>query len=234
MLEVRPGIEPPVVAIRNYLEKGGGRDAVSLADARENARGLRAIVKAGSDPLAKREADAKAAAAAAQLAGARATPFRTAADAYLDAHEAGWRNPKHRWQWRASLDTHAMPHMGDLPVSDVATAHVMAALEPIWQVKPETASRVRGRIEAVLDDATARGWRSGENPARWRGHVANLLPSRDSIAAVEHYAALPWQAVAAFLIDLRGRAGMGARALEFTTSFPATVDSNVMAAGGAG
>jgi integrase len=142
--------------------------------------------------------------------------FRNVAKAYLAAHEAGWRNPKHRAQWRATLDAYAMPHMGDLPVADVMTGHVMAALEPIWTAKPETATRVRGRIEAVLDYAAARGWRTGENPARWRGHVANLLPARGRLARVVHHAALPWEDIAAFLTDLRGRAGMGARALDFT------------------
>jgi len=198
-------------------EKGAvDRETVTLADARERAKALREIVRAGGDPLAQRDADAKAASAAAQQAAVKAMTFRAVANAYLAAHEAGWRNPKHRAQWRATLDTYAMPHMGDLPVSDVMTGHVMAALEAIWTAKPETATRVRGRIEAVLDYAAARGWRSGENPARWRGHVANLLPARGRLARVVHHAALPWEDIAAFLTDLRGRPGMGARALEFT------------------
>lgn len=194
---------------------GGDREAVTLAAAREKARVLREAVRAGGDPLAQREADAKAASAAAQQAAVLAMTFRAVTTAYLAAHESGWRNAKHRAQWAATLDTYVMPHMGDFPVGDVETGHVMAALEPIWTAKPETASRVRGRIEAVLDYATARGWRTGENPARWRGHVANLLPSRAKVARVEHHAALPWQDAGAFLTDLRGREGLGARALEF-------------------
>jgi integrase len=195
---------------------GAAADAVTLADARARARTLMEAVRAGGDPLAQRDADAKAASAAAQHAAVKAMTFRAVANAYLAAHEAVWRNPKHRAQWRATLDTYAMPHFGDMAVSDVMTGHVMAALEPIWNTKAETASRVRGRIEAVLDYATARGWRTGENPARWRGHVANLLPTRAKVARVVHHAALPWKDVAAFLTDLRGRAGMGALALDFT------------------
>jgi integrase len=201
---------------REAPKAAADRETVSLAEARDKARALRDIVRAGGDPLAQRDADAAVARAEAQQAAVKAMTFRAVANAYLAAHEAGWHNPKHRAQWRATLDAYAMPHMGDLPVSDVMTGHVMAALEPIWTAKPETATRVRGRIEAVLDYAAARGWRSGENPARWRGHVANLLPSRGKLARVVHHAALPWEDVAAFLADLRGRPGMGARALEFT------------------
>jgi integrase len=157
----------------------------------------------------------KAAQADAQQTAILAMTFRAVTNAYLAAHEAGWRNPKHRAQWRATLKTYVFPHFGELPVADVNTGHVMAALEPIWREKAETASRLRGRIEAVLDYAAARGWRTGENPARWRGHIANLLPRRSKIARVEHHAALPWQDISAFLIDLRSRDGLGARALEF-------------------
>jgi integrase len=159
---------------RRMREMGLGRAgtdaaAVTLAEARTKAAELHKLVRAGVDPLAQREAVAAAAAAEAQNAVIRGTTFRTVAERYLEAHAAAWRNPKHRMQWRNTLDTYVHPHMGDLPVGEVGTEHVLAALEPIWRTKPETASRVRGRTESVLDYATARGWRSGENPARWRG-----------------------------------------------------------------
>jgi integrase len=192
-----------------------GTGAVSLKDARAKAAELHKLVKAGVDPLARREAEAEAEKAATQAAAARAKTFREVTTLYLAAHEAGWRNTKHRAQWQATLDAYAMPHMGDLPVAEVDTAHVMAALEPIWHAKAETASRVRGRIEAVIDYAKARGWRSGENPARWRGHVANMLPNRSKVQPVEHHAALPWRDIGAFMAELRAEAGLGARALEF-------------------
>ena len=137
------------------------------------------------------------------------------AERYLAAHSDTWRNPKHRAQWRNTLETYAHPHMGNLPVGELGTEHVLAALEPIWRTKPETAARVRGRIESVLDYATARDWRSGENPARWRGHLANLLPARGKVAPVQHHAALPWGEIADFLTALRGQAGISARALEY-------------------
>ena len=200
------------------LGRAGDDDdaAVTLAEARDKAAPLHKLVKEGVDPLDKREADAKAAAAEAQKAAVRAITFRTVAERYLDAHEKTWRNPKHRMQWRNTLDTYAHPHFGDLSVAEVGTEHVLTALEPIWRSKPETATRVRGRVESILDYATAREWRSGENPARWRGHLANLLPARSKVAPVEHHAALPWAEIGAFLPALRAQAGVAARALEFT------------------
>jgi integrase len=194
---------------------GEGDEAVSLAEARDKAAVLFKLVREGVDPLDQREAEAKAAAAEAQKAAIRGTTFRTVAERYLDAHEKTWRNPKHRLQWRNTLDTYAHPHFGDLPVGEVATEHVLAALEPIWRAKPETATRVRGRIESVLDYAAAREWRTGENPARWRGHLANLLPARGKVAPVEHHAALPWHEIGAFLPLLEAQAGVSAKALHF-------------------
>jgi integrase len=194
---------------------GADAAAVTLAEARAKAAGLHRLVRGGMDPLEQRTAEAAAAKAAAQAAAARAITFRAVTRFYLDAHEASWRNPKHRQQWSNTLDTYAMPNFGDLPVAIVGTAHVLAALEPIWRTKPETAARVRGRIETVLDYAATREWRSGENPARWRGHIANLLPARGKVAPVEHHAALPWREIAAFVAALRGQAGMARHALEF-------------------
>jgi len=129
------------------LGRARGGNSVTLAEARAKAAALRRQVKQGLDPLAEREAGAAKAAAAAQAEKTRAISFRAVARYYLDAHEAGWRNAKHRQQWQNTLDTYAMPHMGDLPAAEVETKHVLAALEPIWREKPETASRVRGRIE---------------------------------------------------------------------------------------
>jgi integrase len=197
------------------LGRARGRNAVSLKEARAKAGALHRLVKSGVDPLQAREAEAAAARAAAQSEAARAITFRAVARFYLDAHEAAWRNSKHRQQWENTLTTYAYLHMGDLPVAAVGTAHVLAALQPIWQSKPETAARVRGRIEAILDYAKTREWRDGENPARWRGHLANLLPARAKVARVEHHAALPWKEAGAFMAALRAQGGMGARALEF-------------------
>jgi integrase len=194
---------------------GADNAAVTLAEARDRAAGLTKLVRAGIDPLDQRDAEAALAAAEAQKAAIRAISFRTVTDRYLAAHEKTWRNSKHRAQWRNTLDTYAHPHFGDVPVGDVGTEHVLAALEPIWRVKPETATRVRGRIESVLDYATARDWRCGENPARWRGHLANLLPARGKVAAVEHHAALPWAEIGDFLPVLRSQAGVAAKALQF-------------------
>ena len=194
---------------------GADLAAVPLTEARDKAATLHKLVRAGVDPLAQRDADVVTAAAEAQQAVIKRTTFRTVAERYLESHTKSWRNPKHRAQWRNTLDTYAHPHMGDLPVGSVGTEHVLAALEPIWRVKPETATRVRGRIESVLDYAKSRDWRDGENPARWRGHLANLLPARGKIAPVEHHAALPWAEIGDFLIELRNQAGIAARALEF-------------------
>ncbi|MGH7091909.1 MAG: tyrosine-type recombinase/integrase, partial [Stellaceae bacterium] len=163
----------------------GSSNTWSLAEARERARALRRMVAEGHDPIEEK----RAAKARQRVAAATAMTFRQCAEAYIVAHEAGWRNPKHAAQWPATLGTYAYPGFGDLPVATVDVALVMKAIEPIWTKKPETASRVRGRIESVLDWATARGYRQGENPARWRGHLENLLPARSKIARVEHHAA---------------------------------------------
>lgn len=197
------------------LGRARSKNAVSLADARKAAVPLHRLVRNGVDPLEQRAAEAHTARAAAQAEKARAITFKTVAGYYVDAHEAGWRSGKHADQWRATLKAYAFPHMGDLPVGRVGTAEVLAALEPIWATKPETASRVRGRIEAILDYAKTREWRGGENPARWRGHLDSLLPARSKVKMVEHHAALPWQDIGAFMTALRGQLGVAALALEF-------------------
>ncbi len=194
---------------------GNARGEVKLADARERAAGLYAQVRAGIDPLAQREADAIEAKAVAQHKLIASTTFRAAAERYIAAHEPAWKNPKHRQQWHNSLTSYVDPVCGDIPVGEIQTAHVLAVLEPIWRAKPETASRVRGRLEAILDYSKARGWRSGENPAAWKGHLALTLPARGKIAPVQHHAALPWQEIGEFVRDLRQQKGIAARALEF-------------------
>lgn len=189
------------------LGRARGRNAVTLAEAREKAGALYRTVREGRDPLAEREASARAVAA-------RSRTFAEAAETYIAAHAPGWKNAKHVAQWRATLADYAFPFMGALPVADVTTAHVLAALSPIWSLKPETASRVRGRIEAILDAESAVGNRPAENPARWRGHLQRLLPARSRVAPVEHHAALPWGELPAFMLRLGVADGMGARALE--------------------
>jgi len=129
--------------------------------------------------------------------------------------EVGWRNAAHRDQSRNTLATYVYPVFGDLPVSAIDTGLVMQALTPIWSTKTETAKRVRGRIEAVLDAATVRGYREGPNPAVWRGHLDKLLPAPGKLRTVAHHPALPFDAVPEFMIDLRRREGISARALEF-------------------
>ena len=196
---------------------GEGKADVTLAQARDKAAAWRRLLRAGIDPLAQREAEEaqRKAQAVAQAAAAvaEAMTFRTVAGYYLAAHEAGWRNTKHRQQWENTLTTYAYPHFGDVAVGDLDTGHIMAALEPMWRDKPETASRVRGRIEAVLDYAKSRGWRDGENPARWRGHIANLLPKRSKVAAVKHHPALPWRDIGPFMAKLREQEADSAAAI---------------------
>src|SRR4030095_12798202 len=126
-----------------------------------------------------------------------------------------WRSPKSLQQWQGSLRDYAFPVLGNLPVQVIDVGPVMKAIEPIWAIKPETASRVRGRIESVLDWATARGYRQGENPARWRGHLENLLPEKSKVGPVEHFAALPYAEIGTFVAELRRQDSVAARALEY-------------------
>jgi integrase len=182
---------------------------VPLAEAREAAGACRRLLREGTDPIEKRRTDRIGAATA------QGMTFRDVSERYLAANEGVWRNEKHRYQWRQTLEVaHAV--FGARPVAVIATGDVTAVLEPIWQVKTETAMRLRGRIETVLDYATAQGWRSGDNPARWRGHLSNILPSPKRIVQVEHHAALPWPKMAEFMLALRDESGIAARALEFT------------------
>ena len=145
----------------------------------------------------------------------RSITFDQCAEAYIRAHEASWRNPKHRQQWRNTLATYVTPVFGAVPVADVDVAMVMKVVESLWSAKPETASRLRGRIETVLDWAKARGCRAGENPARWRGHLDQLLPKKSKVRKVRHHPALPYDELGAFMKDLRNQQGTAAAALEF-------------------
>jgi integrase len=192
-----------------------GRTAIKLATARARARELHAVVREGRDPLAEREAERAKRHAESAKAQAAAMTFGEVADMYLAAHEQGWRSPKHRQQWRNTLRDYVLPEIGDQPVGSVETGAVVKIIEQLWPKKTETASRVRGRIESILDYAKARGWRDGENPARWRGHLDKLLPSRSEVQRVAHHAALPWREIGAFMRRLREHSGLSARCLEF-------------------
>lgn len=184
---------------------------VSLAEARELASDARKMLLAGRDPIEAR----KATRTASRLESARSITFETAAERYITAHEAAWRNDKHRAQWRATLATYAYPMIGTLLVASIDTALVLQILEPIWNSRPETAGRVRGRIEAILDWAAAREYRSAENPARWRGHLNKLLPARSRIRRVKHHAAMPFAEVPAFMAELRTRPFVSSLALQW-------------------
>lgn len=196
------------------LGAASGKDAISLAAARDAATALRLKVKAGIDPLDERQRVAAEALAAAQAATIAGITFKAVSETYIAANESSWRNDKHRQQWRNTLAAYVYPVMGDLPVAEVGTAHVLKVLEPIWHLKPETASRVRGRIETILDAAKARGFREGENPARWRGHLAQLLPTRSRLTR-GHHKAISYETIPAFVQSLRTREAMAALALEY-------------------
>lgn len=189
----------------------GPVDLVSLAEARELAREARRALRVQDiDPIdARRERVVQR-----RLEATRAMTFAACAEKYIEAHRAGWKNLKHAEQWPATLSTYAEPVIGKLPVAAIDTALVLKVLEPIWHEKPETAKRVRGRIEQVLDWATAREYRRGDNPARWRGHMDKLLPARSKVRAIKHHSALPYSELPAFMSDLRQREGISARALE--------------------
>lgn len=196
---------------RRHMGLGGFPD-VPLAQAREKARKARDDIEQGIDPIAQR----KAAVSLLRAQQATEKTFQQAAEGFVEAHGDTWKNPKHRAQWTSTLKTYAYPVMGNLLVCDVGQEHVLATLEPIWKTKNETASRLRGRIENVLDWATVRKYRTGENPARWKGHLDMLLPAPGKIQKVEHHRALPIDAMAAFMAALRKREGTAAKALELT------------------
>jgi integrase len=189
----------------------GPLHTVNLAEARKRAGAHRLRRHDGVDPIEARRAERLQA----RLDAAKTVTFLECAEAYIKSHRAGWRNVKHAAQWQATLTTYTEPIIGALSVQVIDTALVLKVLEPIWTAKPETAGRVRGRIEAILDWAKARGYRAGENPARWRGHLDKLLPARGKVRKVEHHAAMSYAALPGFLMKLRRQEGIAARALEF-------------------
>jgi integrase len=189
----------------------GAWPGVTLAEARQRAADARAMVRNGQDPIEVRR-DEKTAKAVAQV---RQITFAKAAADYIATNRAGWRNLKHATQWDRTIATYVTPVFGNVPVSEVTTDHVLRALKPIWHAKPETAVRVRGRIETVLAAAIALGWCKEPNVARWHNHLQMILPPRSKLAPVEHHASIPWQEMQAFMAALRNQNSVGAMALEF-------------------
>jgi len=189
----------------------GGYPGVTLAQAWDKARKARDKIEDGVDPIEERRANRRAL----KAAQASARTFRQCAAAYLDAHSKAWRNTKHVDQWQSTLQTYAYPVIGGVLVRELELPHVLRILEPIWHGKTETASRLRGRIERVLDWAIARGYRTGLNPARWRRHLDTMLAAPGKLAKDKHQPALAAPQLGAFMAALRGCPGMAARALEF-------------------
>lgn len=189
----------------------GPLSAFTLAEARERAAQQRKLIADKIDPIdARREQRA-----ADRVAAARTMTFAEAAKQYIAAHEAGWRNAKHADQWRNTIATYAEPILGKLPVAEIDTGLVLSAIEPIWRTKTETASRVRGRIAAILDWAKVHNYRTGDNPARWRGHLDKLLAKPRNVARPQHHPALPYAEIGKFMADLRKAPGVAALAVEF-------------------
>jgi integrase len=184
---------------------------ISLGEARERAKAARQQLLDNIDPVDQKRAQR----AQRALVAAKAMTFREAAQAYFDQHEKSWKNAKHRAQFLSTMETYVYPRIGNLPVGGIDTGLVLKCIEPIWGDKTETASRVRGRIENVLGWATVRDYRQGDNPARWKNHLAEVLPKRGKVAKVEHHSALPYSEIPGFIADLRKQKGIAARALEF-------------------
>lgn len=199
-----------VGGVRRDMGLGGYPD-VTLADAKVAARAARAKINQGIDPIA----DGRAARSKMIADQTSAITFSQAATQYIETHEDGWRNVKHAQQWRNTIEVYANPVIGQVLIRDVGLPQVLAVLEPIWRTKTETASRLRGRIESILDWASARSYRAAPNVARWNGLLDKLLPTPGKITKTEHYRALPYSDLPAFMKTLAAQPGMGARALEF-------------------
>ena len=204
--------------IFRFQRKGRTRDAglgsypaVGLAKARERAARHRELLAAEVDPIEVRHVQRQEA----ERRAAGAITFSQCAESFIAGQEAGWRNPKHRQEWRNTIQTYAAPTIGNATVADIDVAVIMRILEPIWISKPETASRLRGRLECILNWARVRGFRDGENPARWRGNLDHLLPAKSKMRPVVHHAALPYSQIPSFVAELRQQTNMAARALEF-------------------
>ena len=202
-----------------YMLKGKAREmglgavhTITLTEARARATECRKLLMAGHDPIEVRNS----ATVAKQLQEATALTFKQCAEEYIKTHKEGWKNAKHITQWENTLRDYVYPTIGDLPVDDVDTDLILKCLSPIWKEKTETATRVRGRIESILDWATAKKHRKGDNPARWQGLLENLLPKPNKLANVKHHPALPYQQASMFMTALRAREGVAARAVEFS------------------
>src|SRR3954452_2884617 len=194
----------------------GPVDDFTLDEARERARRARQLLKDGIDPLDARKDERIKQTSARALAAAANVTFRECVDQYYKFHSRKWKNAKHSAQFLSTMKMYATPAWGQLPVAAFDKALVLKSIEPIWYTKTETASGVRGRIEAVLDFAKTRGYRTGENPATWDGNLVHALPARSTIAKVDHHAALPFTELPDFMTQLASREGIAARALEFT------------------
>jgi integrase len=202
--------------------------SISLARARELTAEAGRKRLEGRDPIRAREAER----AAARRLEAGAATFTYCAEQFIASREIGWRDPRHAKLWRSTLHTYAYPILGELPVAAIDTTLIMRVLEPIWASKPETASRVRSRMEAVLDWAKVRGFRDGENAARWRGHLDHLLPASSKVRRVRHHPALPYAEMPAFMEALRSNDGIAPRALEFAILTAARTREALLAAWG--
>ncbi|KQW61802.1 tyrosine-type recombinase/integrase [Variovorax sp. Root411] len=184
---------------------------VGLAEAREKAREIHRQVRLGTSPLSPKRMQQQAL----QTSEAANKKFDWCVTEFINSKADEWKNAKHRQQWESTLKTYVSPHIGDMAVRDVDLPHVLLCLEPIWKTKNETASRLRGRIESVLDWSAVRKYRSGDNPARWKGHLDKVLPAPTKIQKVKHHRAVPIDDMSVFMTDLRERTGTSARALEF-------------------
>lgn len=189
----------------------GGYPSVTLAQARDKARQAREQVSKGIDPTEER----RLAASTLRARQASRRTFKEVASAFISFQEAGWKNAKHRKQWANTLETYAYPTLGEMPVDAITEHHVIAVLEPIWTEKSETASRLRGRIESILDWARVRGHREGENPARWKGHLDKVFPAPSKVHRVRHFKAMAATATPAFVRQLASQHGSSALALRF-------------------
>lgn len=188
----------------------GSLNTISLGEARKLAKAAREQVAKGIDPIEAK----KALREQATLEEAKGLTFKEAATDYIAAKSPEWRNPKHRQQWSSTLETYAYPVIGRLAVADIETSHILKILKPLWQEKSETATRLRGRIERILSASKAAGYRSGDNPARWKDHLEHSLANPSKFKRVRHHMALPYEEMPAFMKELRSRNGISARALE--------------------
>ena len=190
----------------------GSASRITLAEVRDERDKYNRLLRDHIDPIEHRKRQR----AETALAEAATITFKEAAAAYCTAHRAGWKSFKHATQWAVSLSTYAEPVIGNLAVRDINTGHIHRVLEPIWSAKSDTASKIRGRVEAILHWSKVTGYRDGENPARWKGNLDHLLPKPSKVRKVKHFAALPYAELPAFMDKLRRQQGPIARALEFT------------------